>query len=229
MRQMRGTWWSVLAGLLLLTGCGGCSDESTANPDPNGQSTPDTTPEPAAKPAPEPTDTPKKPPRKPKKPPVEPKKSEIETAIENLERLGAKVDRPKRADGTYEPVRGVFLANNNRNARDAIKFVANLPTIKLLHVTGGSISDADMFYLMPLKNLESLKLKDTKITSAGLAYLQDKHKLKYLNLINTKVDDSGMQFLKHMKNLRFLLVGGTKVTRKAGEALQKQIPNLKIK
>ena len=238
MHRVRGTWLAVLAGLLLVTGCGGCGEETAAT------STPDPPPIPAAPDEPAPTPStpapPKKPPKRPKKPPIkkspikkppaEPQNSDVEDAVEKLKRLGAIVDRPKRADGTYEPVRGVFLANNNRNTREALQYVTKLPTIKLLHVTGGSVTDADMFYLLELKNLESLKIKDNKkITSVGLAYLHGKDKLKYLNLINTRVDDSGMKYLSGLKNLRTLRLGGTKVSRAAFAKLKEQHPKLDIR
>jgi len=233
---------AVLASLLVVTGCGGCGSTSSTGTTSDGQPEPAVSQQPGSEPSAEPPSSESSPPTKPNKPtkrpkkPIKPKTPEpseaekIEKAVEKLKSLGALVDRPKVSDNTYGPVRGVYMANNNRNARKAMRYVAELPSIKVLHITGGSITDTEMFYLFGLKNLESLKLKDTRVTSAGLAYLQDKHKLFYLNLIESnKIDDSGIKYLYNLKNLRTLLLGGTKVSREAADELKKRIPKLNVK
>jgi hypothetical protein len=233
MHRARGLLSSVLAGLLVVTGFSGCGDESTARTDPVGQIKPDA-PDPVAKPPRDkpPGDKPptrKKPVVKPIEDPPPPAPSDVDKTIEKLERMGVKVHRLQRPDETYEPPRSVWIANNNRHAREALKLVTKLTSIRFLHITGGSVGDADLYYLLPLENLESLKLRDTKITGQGLVYLQEMHKLRYLNLINTKVDDAGLKYLYGLKSLRILTLGGTRVTGKGAAELKKRLPKLEFR
>ncbi len=229
MRSGRYVLATVLIGTLAVVAGSGCGDRSKATTDPANPDAPDVSqrPEPGAPddpdPKPEPVANPDaRPPEKPDPSPKEPTPTQI--AIEKLVELGARVQQD--AEGRAI---GVWLVNGNKNARKAIKYVADLPTIEKLYLTDTSVNDADMHYLLPLKNLRWLKLRGTKVTSVGLAYLIDKKKLEYLNLINTKVGDSGMKYLYGLTRLKTLYLGGTNVKKPAGDALRKKLPNLTIK
>jgi Leucine-rich repeat (LRR) protein len=80
-----------------------------------------------------------------------------------------------------------------------------------------------------MTKLERLSLSGTRVTNKGLKDLAGLTELKKLSVANTKITEAGLTHLEGMKSLRELNVfGSPNVSKKAAEALQKKLPDLKI-
>lgn len=90
--------------------------------------------------------------------------------------------------------------------------IAELPALRELGLSGGTITDQGLQYVKNAKNLVRLSLGGNKITDAGLIHIRDLKKLKYLSLIETKTTDAGFVHLKHLHDLERLYLYHTKCT-----------------
>ncbi len=68
-------------------------------------------------------------------------------------------------------------------------------------------SDAELFHVGHLYQLERLDLAETEVSDAGLAHLKGLTNLQELNLAMTGVTDAGLAHLKRLTSLRSLTLG----------------------
>jgi Leucine-rich repeat (LRR) protein len=88
------------------------------------------------------------------------------------------------------------------------------------------VSDAQMSFLLPLRDLKKLDLRVTQIADPGLATVAKLTALEELNLSNTTVADAGLARLAGLAHLQTLRLAGTLVRGHGLESL-KGLANLR--
>ena len=90
------------------------------------------------------------------------------------------------------------------------------------------VDDEALKSIGSMTNLKELTLNDCeRITDAGIAHLKNLKNLEVLKLNETKVTDKALQYLSDLKKLRHLEPSES-MTEQALNTLQKQLPKLKI-
>ena len=110
--------------------------------------------------------------------------------------------------------RGRKAGTNEPKATDeTLKHLASLTHVETLELGNHyELTDSDLAFLPPLKNLTTLYLYRTGIRGPGLVHLEQLPKLESLSLDYTDVDDSGTKHLGNMPSLASLRLDNTKVT-----------------
>jgi len=81
-----------------------------------------------------------------------------------------------------------------------------------LKIENAQVTDAGLAHLKGLVNLKELELKETQISDAGLVHLGDMTQLEVLKIKNAQVTDAGLAHLKGLVNLRKLDLEATQIT-----------------
>ncbi|HZO85698.1 MAG TPA: hypothetical protein VFC26_10805 [Verrucomicrobiae bacterium] len=116
--------------------------------------------------------------------------------------------------------------NGSKQLTDAgARFLANVPNLEHLDLSGTEITDRGLEVLRRLKKLRSLKLSWTRITDAGAAHLSNCDGLERLDLSATRTGDGAIKALAGKRNLRYVM-SGVDVTN-AGIALLHEFPVFK--
>lgn len=155
--------------------------------------------------------------------------------FQNVESVGFATNKGRKK-GTNDPkVTDELLAQ-----------LVHLTDTKILELSHNeTVTDEELFYLRPLKNLEAIYLFRTQIkgpglthltglthlnyldlnrnplTDIGLEYIAKIKELKWLGLNNTRVTDTGIAYLSKLKNLKSLSLNNTDITDKSLDHLQK--------
>src|SRR5262245_36589451 len=88
----------------------------------------------------------------------------------------------------------------------------DLPALNAVDVGGcAKVTDAGVFELARLPDLEALYLDRTGITDKGLEFLAGTKRLFWLDVSNTAVTDEGMKSVGKMEGLEHLTLAGVKV------------------
>ncbi|WP_425529184.1 hypothetical protein [Leptospira stimsonii] len=95
-----------------------------------------------------------------------------------------------------------------------------LNQVEEFYLTGTSITDDKMKYLLIFPNLEDLRLTHTKITDVGLATLQN-NKIRHLDIDDTLVTNKAIKVLRDWKHLEILNISYTKIDDGALEDILK--------
>jgi len=96
---------------------------------------------------------------------------------------------------------------------EALANLSSLADVEVLELSHNeSVSDGQLKYLQPLRNLKTLYLYRTNVTGPGLAYLTDLQQLEVLVLGHTAVGDDGLAHVAKMPRLRSLQLENTTVT-----------------
>jgi hypothetical protein len=134
---------------------------------------------------------------------------------------------------------------------DAVAHLPRLSHLKSLSLVRPLISDAGLASVGQCTQLETLTLASPSSTEAGLAHLGRLPRLSsltlhgsfgdaalehvvsiegltYLNLLAMRVTDAGIASLGKMQHLTKLELSQSKVTRERLEALQTELPNLRV-
>ncbi len=151
-------------------------------------------------------------------------------------------------------LRGTFILHG---ATIPIKSVEKLPAgklpIRVVHLNGLKVRDADIEPLKSLSQLEELRLEDSYLTDAGLAHVSglkalqeiDLHKSLYvtdkgleslktlpklskLELSYTRITDAGIESLLAMKQLKVLHLTGTRVTSEGLKKIKAGLPGCEV-
>ena len=89
------------------------------------------------------------------------------------------------------------------------------------------ITDADMYLLDGLTEVEGLYLDNCRITDAGLARLSGLTKLRMVDLYHTRITDAGLIHLAGLTKLESLNVGETQITDQGIRELRGSLPSLR--
>jgi Leucine-rich repeat (LRR) protein len=116
--------------------------------------------------------------------------------------------------------------NGSKQLTDSgVRFLANMPNLEHLDLSGTGITNRGLEVLGRLKKLKSLKLSWTRTTDAGATHLSDCDSLERIDLSATHTGDGAIKALTGKRNLRFLM-SGVDVTND-GVALLHEFPVFK--
>ena len=131
--------------------------------------------------------------------------------VQNI--LGQKYFRKVKAVD-FATNRGRKKGTNDPKATDELlahlEFLDEIKSVELGH--NESVTDEQLIYLSPLKNLEAIYLHRTLVTVPGLLHLTNLPQLKYLSLNYTPLTDAGLEHIANIKSLRTIALDNTKVT-----------------
>ena len=144
--------------------------------------------------------------------PPEPPDSE-DRAVEELEKIGAKVERNK--NGNVSAVSFVDIKIEDGH----LQLLEPLPFLSKLDLDGTNVTDEGLARLSGLRHLRQLILYDTKVTGSGLIALEELPRLQELYLNFTEVTDETIAQVVHLKNLTLLHLEGCAVTDKGARLL----------
>jgi outer membrane protein assembly factor BamB len=89
------------------------------------------------------------------------------------------------------------------------------PDLRVLWMTGTSITDAGFMQIAGLKKLERIWFGDTKITDVGMKVFTQLSELTDVSFYRIKVSDAGMQYLSNCKKLDNIHASDVPITDKA--------------
>lgn len=112
---------------------------------------------------------------------------------------------------------------------DGFLVLKQYKNVRTLNLSITSFGDERAELLSMMSKLENVDLDNTRVTDAGLKHLSQLKKLRYLRLVGTQVTDHGLENLTELPRLRFIHLRDTNVTDAGVAALQKALPNCKIR
>ena len=142
---------------------------------------------------------------------------------------------------------------NGRATDETLSLIGQIPTIKVVVLKGGSVTNTGEAYLSDLPNLQmlglwktrvgdgglqclrshkhlkNLVLDETNVTDQDLVYLRELNEMEeWLGLSAVRITDAGLENLVSMKKLRSLTLIRTNVTAEGVRKLQAALPNTDI-
>jgi hypothetical protein len=91
-----------------------------------------------------------------------------------------------------------------------------------------NVTDEGLQFLAALPHLDTLNLSGTKVTSKGLKRLLTLPKLGFLELEFTDIDDDAVEALARLSTLKYLCVYRTRMTEDGVEKLRAALPFCKV-
>ncbi len=117
--------------------------------------------------------------------------------------------------------------SHNETVTDAqLAYLSPLKDLKTIYLFRTQIRGPGLIHLVGLRHLESIELGGTKLNDAGLEHLAKIKGLKWLRLNDTEITDSGVAHLAELRNLERLDLNNTDITDKSMASLGK-LENLK--
>jgi Leucine-rich repeat (LRR) protein len=93
-----------------------------------------------------------------------------------------------------------------------LRYLKDLTRLKTLRLPENiALTDADLFHLRRLTELDRLELHDPRITDSGVRWLKDMKSLTWLDLAGTQVSSAGLKSLAALNRLYSLHLGETRV------------------
>jgi hypothetical protein len=134
-----------------------------------------------------------------------------ENRIGGLNANGQMTDTLLESLSRFDHITALEL-NGSKQVSDAgVRFLARMPRLQYLDLTGTGISDRGMEILAQLKELKTIRLSWTQITDTGAAHLESCDGLERLDLTATHTGDGTLKTLVGKRHLRHLMTG-VKVT-----------------
>ena len=209
----------ILAGVVVLAGCGKKEEASPPQPQSKGDGF-------AVTDGPS-LDGPTAVDKIPNPTKVIPKISEWSAAIE--EAIRNDLNKPKGELTTTDLERVKFLNLYDPEITDTdLKEMHKLKQLSKIYLHCPKITDAGLKEVSKLKQLSWLDLRRTQITDAGLKELAKLKQLSELYLKRTPITDEGLKEIANLKKLSYLALENTKVTKAGVAQLQKVLPNCTI-
>ncbi len=154
--------------------------------------------------------------------PQEPTKAATD-AIARIEKHGGAVQKILRdSDALEVDLQGSTVADGD------LKDLALLKNVQVLRLKETKIGDAGLEHVAKVATLKRLFLDKTAITDVGLNHLGGLKELEFLNLYGTAVSDAGMEHLKKIASLKTVIVTESKVTANGTASLRKSNPKLQV-
>lgn len=144
-------------------------------------------------------------------------------AIKRIEELGGSVRKAALEGDALE----VDL-RNSAATDEHLQYLLALKNVAVVRLRECRIGDAGLVHLGKIAGLKKLHLEKTQITDAGLKHLASLKELEVLNLFGCGIGDAGLNSLQSLPKLKSLFITETKVTEAGITALRKTIPNLVI-
>jgi hypothetical protein len=111
---------------------------------------------------------------------------------------------------------------------DDLRYLASLPTVERVNLTGTQVTDAGLKHLRVCPRLTFLSLEGTAITDAGVAELARHSNLAGLSLNGTQVTDEALASLAQMPSLKQLWLEETAITDRGYKRLATALPDCDI-
>ena len=146
-------------------------------------------------------------------------------ALARIEELGGIV---RRLSTKSDDLEVDFQLSGDRLADEHLQYLLKLKKVAVLRLRNTPISDAGLVHVGKLAGLKRLHLEKTAVTDAGMKHLNGLKVLESLNVYGTQIGDVGLQQLEVLPKLKSLFVWQTKVTELAILRLQKAKPGLAI-
>jgi hypothetical protein len=124
-----------------------------------------------------------------------------------------------------ESVTALNLGGSQALTDDGLRYLARLPRLKHLDVSGTAITDRGLAVLRDLPALETLSLAGTRLTDEGAAHLAQCHELRRVSLGWTRTGDGALRALAGKARLHDFASG--KEVTDAGIALLHELPVFK--
>lgn len=131
-------------------------------------------------------------------------------------------------DDFFADVEFVCLGGREKFTDTELAHVRDLPGLKVLKLSGASITDEGLRSLTSLNELEDLSLANTSITDKGLGILRNLSQLKKLHLYKTNITDDGLAHLQSLTNLRYVHIKKTPTTEEGVRKLQAALPECEV-
>jgi hypothetical protein len=144
-------------------------------------------------------------------------------AIQRIGDLGGSV-RKAALEGEALEVDLVHTAAADQH----LQYLLVLKNVAIVRLRECQISDAGLLHLSKVPGLKKLHLEKTAITDAGLKHLSGLKELELLNLYGCGITDAGLSHLHSLPRLKALFVTETKATEPGIAALRKALPKLVI-
>ena len=155
-------------------------------------------------------------------PPYKPAANAAE-AINRIEELGGSVRKAALEGDDLE----VDLRSSTA-ADEHLQYLLALKNVTVVRLRECRIGDAGLVRLGKIAGLKKLHLEKTQITDAGLKHLASLKQLELLNLFGCDISDSGLTHLHALPKLTSLFVAETKVTEPGVAELRKGVPKLVV-
>ncbi|MSR55736.1 MAG: hypothetical protein EXS09_21020 [Gemmataceae bacterium] len=144
-------------------------------------------------------------------------------AIARIEKLGGAVRKISQGSDALE----VDLQGSTVTDAD-LKDLVLLKNVQVIRLKETKIGDAGLEYVSKIATLKRLFLDKTAVTDAGLSRLGGLKNLEFLSLYGTAVGDAGLEHLKKIASLKTVIVTESKVTANGADAFRKTIPKLQV-
>ncbi|MBM4071673.1 MAG: hypothetical protein FJ271_22490 [Planctomycetes bacterium] len=155
-------------------------------------------------------------------PPYKPAADAAE-AIKRIEEIGGSVRKAALEGDALE----VDL-RSSAATDEQLQYLLALKNVAVVRLRECRIGDAGLVHLGKIAGLKKLHLEKTQITDAGLKHLAGLKELEVLNLFGCGISDPGLNSLQPLPNLKSLFITETKVTEAGIAALRKTMPKLVV-
>ena len=154
---------------------------------------------------------------------AQPSTKGADDAIARIEKLGGAVRKISLdGDALEVDLQGSTVADGD------LKDLSLLKNVQVLRLKETKIGDAGLEHVAKVATLKRLFLDKTAITDAGLSHLTGLKDLEFLNLYGTAVGDAGLEHLKSIGSLKTVIVTESKVTDKGAAAYRKSNPKIRL-
>jgi hypothetical protein len=148
-----------------------------------------------------------------------------ETQPRGIRANGAMTDAMLAELSQFEHVTSLDLNGSDQVTDDGARFLAGLPRLEHLDLSGTGITDRALEALANLKDLRTIKLAWTCVSDAGIAQLKNCERLERVVLSGTQTGDGAVRALCGKPHLHFFM-SGAQVTD-AGIPLLHEFPVFK--
>jgi hypothetical protein len=144
-------------------------------------------------------------------------------AVKSIEALGSGVRKVALEGDALE-----VDFRNSAASDDHLQYLLVLKNVTVVRLRECRIGDPGLAHLGKIAGLTKLHLEKTAITDAGLKHLSNLKELDVLNLYGCGISDAGLAHLNSLPKLKLLFVSETKVTEPGIAALRKVLPKLVV-
>ncbi|NOZ38947.1 MAG: hypothetical protein GXP24_01815 [Planctomycetes bacterium] len=151
------------------------------------------------------------------------------TAVDFATNMGRRKDggEPKVTDKALAQLKSlpgleVLELSHNETVTDAqLAYLSPLKDLKTIYLFRTQIRGPGLIHLVGLRHLKAIQLGGTKLNDAGLEHLAKIKGLKYLGLNDTEITDLGVAHLAELRNLERIDLNNTDITDKSMASLGK--------
>lgn len=105
--------------------------------------------------------------------------------------------------------------DNENSSDEALRYVARLPNVRRVLLSGTQATDASMVHLAELRKLEDLYMWDAEeVSDAGVEHLEQLSRLKFIHISNSRISDGSLQVFGRMPQLESLSLQENRFTNR---------------